>query len=189
MPNSRRFQSVAGFLLFLIAAILDEFLVELCKIYLILWPLILISHYFPSTSLSSNRARDEDHQHISDRGSLRDAAFTILWWEVLVLYWIGSRRLVWWGFTSLARGEPFGAGILWVVFVVACFDFWGCCCESKSLVEVSVNIPYQTYQALQCKAKQLIDMRVTFQALDRAPQATVGQACIETASLVSNKDS
>jgi hypothetical protein len=109
MTNSHPFPPAAGFLLFLLFVILNQFLVELCKIYLILWPLILISHHFPT----------------SDQDGLEDAALTLLWWGVLVLYWIGSRRLMWWAFTSPAREEPFGAGILWVVLVVACFDFLG----------------------------------------------------------------
>jgi hypothetical protein len=109
MTNSRPFPFVAGFLLFLLAVLLDEFLVEFCKIYLILWPLILILNHFPT----------------SNQDGLRDAAFTLLWWGVLLLYWIGLRRLIWWGFISLAREKPVDAGILWVVLVVACFDFLG----------------------------------------------------------------
>jgi hypothetical protein len=113
MTNAHSFPFAAGFLLFLLAALLDEFSVEVCKIYLMLWPLILFSHSFPSAN--------QDHQP----GGLRDAAFTILWWGVLVQYWIGSRRLIWWVLTSLATEDPVGAGIVWVVLVFACFDFWG----------------------------------------------------------------
>jgi hypothetical protein len=40
-----------------------------------------------------------------------------------VLDWFEEVDLV--GFTSLAREELVGAGILWVVLVVVCFDFWG----------------------------------------------------------------
>jgi hypothetical protein len=109
MTTSHPFPFAAGFLLFLLFVTLDQFLVELCKIYLILWPLILILHHFPT----------------SNQDGLRDATLTLLWWGVLVLYWIGSRRLIWWVFTSLARDEPVGAGILWAVLVVACFGFLG----------------------------------------------------------------
>jgi hypothetical protein len=128
MTTSHPFPFVAGFLLFLLAVLLDEFLVELCKIYLIIWPLILISHHFPT----------------SNQDGLRDAAFTLLWWGVLVLYWIGSRRLIWWGLlhwrgrSLLVRGY---CGWCWWLFVL----IFGGCWE-----DVKYKLVYESNACLFC---------------------------------------